>query len=70
MTAPLPTTTIEWNGLVLGAGTRWVIDDPGITGWEESTPVEKLAEPRADSYGDRDTPIRARGRTVIGLPGT
>lgn len=64
MTLDLPTTVIEWNGLTLGAGTPWIITDPGITGWEESTPIDKLSEPRADSYGDRDTPLRARGRTV------
>lgn len=60
----LAATTIEYRGLVLGAGTRWTIEDPGITGWEESTPPDKLSEPRADSYGDRDTPLRGRGRTV------
>lgn len=60
----LPVSTIQWRGITLGAGTRFVIDDPGIMGWEESTPGEKLSESRADSYGDRDTPFRAKGRTV------
>lgn len=61
----LQTSTVDWNGdIQLGFGTRWVIDDPGIVGWEESTPVDKTSEARADSYGDRDTPLRARGRTV------
>jgi hypothetical protein len=60
----LPTTTVDFNGLTLGAGTRWIIDDPGISGWEESTPFDKISDPRADSYGDRDTPGRGKGRTV------
>lgn len=60
----LPTTLIDWRGFMVGAGTRWIIDTPGIVGWEESTPGDKLSESRADSYGDRDTPFRAKGRTV------
>lgn len=60
----LTKTVISWNGLDLGFGSRWLIDDPGIQGWEESTPIEKLSESRADSYGDRDTPLRPKGRTV------
>jgi len=64
MTLDLPTSTVTWNGLTLGSGTPWIVTDPGIVGWEESTPIDKLSEPRADSYGDRDTPLRARGRTV------
>lgn len=64
MTSPLPRTTVEWNGLTLGWGTPWVIDDPGLTGWLELPPTEKVSDARADSYGDRDTPLRARGRTV------
>lgn len=64
MTLDLATSTVQWNGITMGAGTPWIITDPGIVGWEESTPVDKLSEARADSYGDRDTPLRARGRTV------
>src|SRR6478609_7962577 len=60
----LATSTVTWNGLTLGDGTPWIVTDPGIAGWEESTPIDKLSEARADSYGDRDTPLRARGRTV------
>lgn len=60
----LPKTVISWNGLTLGYGTRWTIEGDGIAGWEESTPIEKLSESRADSYGDRDTPLRPKGRTV------
>lgn len=58
-------TRIEWNGLAYGVGSPFVIDDPGITGWEESTPIEKLSDSRMDSYGDRDTPVRGKGRTVV-----
>lgn len=60
----LPVSVLSWRGFTVGNGTRWTIDVPGITGWEESTPGEKLSESRADSYGDRDTPFRAKGRTV------
>jgi hypothetical protein len=64
--ADLAKTSLTWNGLTIGAGTRYRMLT--LEGWEELPASRYDKQPRANAHGAHPTPVYADER-IVGVEG-